>query len=91
MPRHTESTVPAQVSRDWGPREQIPGHYLLPNKLKALCTGWGYGRWNWDGAGPSAILLVRTLPRRVNSYQIVEQCTIMEGLSTEATMRYAAR
>lgn len=90
MPRHTEPTVPAQVSRDWGPREQIPGHCLLLNKLKALCTGWGYGRWNWElgwswfmGYG---VLLARTLPR-VNSYQIVEQCTIVEGLSTKAIMR----
>lgn len=36
------------------------------------------------------VLLVRTLPG-VSSYQIVEQCTIVEGLSTEATMRYAVR
>lgn len=47
MPTHTGPTVPALVSGDWGPREQIPGHYLLlPDKLKALCTDWGYGRWN---------------------------------------------
>lgn len=36
------------------------------------------------------VLLVRTLPR-INSYQIVEQRTIVEGLSTKATVRYAAR
>lgn len=36
------------------------------------------------------VLLARTLPR-VNGYQIVEQRTIVEGISTEATVRYAAR
>lgn len=40
------------------------------------------------------VLAGRTLHRgeaRVNSYQIVEQCTIVKGLSKEATVRYPAR
>lgn len=76
----------------------MPAYYLLPNNLKALCTGWGCGGYNWElgeswpmGCG---VWLQKTLLQgkaKVKNYQIVEQCITVKGLSREATRRYLAR
>lgn len=98
MLRYTGTTVPAQVSRDWGSREWMPAHYLLPNNLNALCTGWGCGGYNWElgWSWPMrcGVWFQKTLfwgEARVKNYQRVEQCIIEKGLSREATRRYLAR
>lgn len=47
---------------------------------------------NWDGAGPWAMeWMLHRGEARGNSYQTVEQCTIVKGLREEAMVRNPIR